>query len=324
MKNSIISASMTKILVLSFLALVFFACEKNSLTESTSPEGTTKGVFSVSSDRQVRFSKGNLQYQASTDTWRFAEHQYDFVGDSVNGNVYLLYNPKDTTIIDTTIIDSISVVYDTINITLYDTIKYCNNLISEKYNGWIDLFGFGTSGYKNSKPTLTTSDYNQYGNGAKSITGTDYDWGRYNKISNGGNVTKNWRTLTSDEWKYLALERPNADKLRGASTVYGVVGYIFLPDDYTHVKIESSYPDSLPSAWAKMEENGAIFLPCAGYRYAGNKVEMKSVGRYWSTSVDGSSNATACGMGITPNGLVFVGGYTRSYGQSVRLVQDVK
>ena len=27
--------------------------------------------FSVGSDKKVRFSKGNLQYQASTDTWRF-------------------------------------------------------------------------------------------------------------------------------------------------------------------------------------------------------------------------------------------------------------
>lgn len=311
---------MTKILVLSSLALVFFACEKNSLTESTSPEGTTKGVFSVSSDRQVRFSKGNLQYQASTDTWRFAEHQYDFVGDSVNGNVSYTES-RDTTIIDSIIIDSINITYDTTVVTLHDTKKSSNNYISEKYNGWVDLFGFGTSGYKDSKPTLTTGDYNQYGNGAKSIAGTDYDWGQYNKISNGGNVIKNWRTLTSDEWKYLALERPNANKLRGASTVNKVVGYVFLPDDYTHVTIESSYTGI---SWAKMEENGAIFLPCAGYRYAGNKVEIKSVGRYWSTSVDGSSNATACGMGITPNGLVFVGGYTRSYGQSVRLVQDVK
>lgn len=44
------------------------------------PEGVLPGLFSVSEGRQVRFSKGNLQYQASTGTWRFAEHQYDYVG----------------------------------------------------------------------------------------------------------------------------------------------------------------------------------------------------------------------------------------------------
>ncbi|MBQ5532192.1 MAG: Ig-like domain-containing protein, partial [Bacteroidales bacterium] len=38
---------------------------------------------------KVLFSPGNLQYQASTNTWRFAEHQYDYVGDGGNhaGNV---------------------------------------------------------------------------------------------------------------------------------------------------------------------------------------------------------------------------------------------
>ena len=36
-------------------------------------------VFSVSSTKQVQFSPGNLQYK-SGEGWRFAEHQYDYVG----------------------------------------------------------------------------------------------------------------------------------------------------------------------------------------------------------------------------------------------------
>lgn len=40
-------------------------------------EGALPGAFSVSSTKKVYFSKGNLQYQVSTNTWRFAEHQYD-------------------------------------------------------------------------------------------------------------------------------------------------------------------------------------------------------------------------------------------------------
>jgi hypothetical protein len=43
-------------------------------------EGFLEGVFSVSPTQKVRFSKGNLQYQASTDIWRFAEHQWDMIG----------------------------------------------------------------------------------------------------------------------------------------------------------------------------------------------------------------------------------------------------
>ena len=45
------------------------------------------GAFSVSADKQVRFSRGNLQYTQSTQTWSFAEHQYDMIGDAnVNGS----------------------------------------------------------------------------------------------------------------------------------------------------------------------------------------------------------------------------------------------
>ena len=44
------------------------------------------GVFSVSKDKKVMFSKGNLQYQTSTKTWRFAEHQSDYCFDQ-SGNV---------------------------------------------------------------------------------------------------------------------------------------------------------------------------------------------------------------------------------------------
>ena len=39
------------------------------------------GKFTINAKgTQVRFAKGNLQYQASTKTWRFAAHQYDLIG----------------------------------------------------------------------------------------------------------------------------------------------------------------------------------------------------------------------------------------------------
>ena len=44
-------------------------------------KGAVKGVFSISPTKKVCFSKGNLQYQASTDIWRFAERQSEFVGE---------------------------------------------------------------------------------------------------------------------------------------------------------------------------------------------------------------------------------------------------
>ena len=39
------------------------------------------GMFSVAKDKQVSFSQGNLQYTQSTDEWRFAREQYDYLGE---------------------------------------------------------------------------------------------------------------------------------------------------------------------------------------------------------------------------------------------------
>ncbi len=44
------------------------------------PENTMIGRFSVGENQQVRFSSGNLWYNEATQTWRFADHQYDYIG----------------------------------------------------------------------------------------------------------------------------------------------------------------------------------------------------------------------------------------------------
>lgn len=45
------------------------------------PQGAIAGRFSVSQWKSIFFSKGNLQYQASTGIWRFSDHQFDIMGD---------------------------------------------------------------------------------------------------------------------------------------------------------------------------------------------------------------------------------------------------
>ena len=51
-------------------------------------EGTLRGLFSVSSGTQVRFSQGNLQYigSAASPYWQFAENQWDYLGDNGQGS----------------------------------------------------------------------------------------------------------------------------------------------------------------------------------------------------------------------------------------------
>ena len=65
--------------------------QKDTVYINTCKEDTKAiGKFSVSADKQVAFASGNLQYQASTDTWRFAEHQYDYIG-AANSNISATY-----------------------------------------------------------------------------------------------------------------------------------------------------------------------------------------------------------------------------------------
>lgn len=125
-------------------------------------EGALSGVFSVSDTKEVRFSQGNLQYQASTDTWRFAEHQYDIVGIG-----YRLTDEGQDCYVGGTVSNS------------------DNKLIFSAYGGWIDLFGWGTG----NNPTNISNDKTDYQIFA--------EWG-VNKISNGGNVANAWRAITCE------------------------------------------------------------------------------------------------------------------------------
>ena len=272
-------------------------------------EGAIMFEFSVSEDKQIYFSNGNLQYQANTGTWRFAENQWDYVGDATNG-------------------------------TVYENEVKCNNAkISETYTGWIDLFGWGTSGYNDKFPYMTSTTETDYGDGANNIAGTNYDWGVYNAISNGGNQAGMWRTLTISEWDYLINNRTDAASKQGVAMVNNVNGLVLLPDDWTlpnGVTFTSGFASESGSEyyktinnystedWSKMENNGAVFIPAAGSRSGTTTIRnVGSRGEYYSSSSSSSSNRCARGHLFESNRVI---GTTsvRYLSLSVRLVQDVK
>ena len=263
------------------------------------PNGTLPGKFSVAENKQVYFSQGNLQYQASTDTWRFAENQNDYIGD------------------------------DNVN-------------ISPTYDGWIDLFGWGTG----DNPTKASGDYADYT--------TFTDWG-VNAISNGGNQANLWRTLTADEWYYLLKDRPNAPSLLALGSINNELGIIILPDDwvapsgatvatmsindwkeandgnyyvddqYSHTRNKNKFTSD---QWAVLDVAGAVFLPFPGRRRydesQGIITDYAGFGFYWSSTQYPYSDRYAYDMSgsfntITPRqtsmALVFIG-------HAVRLVQN--
>ena len=163
----------------------------------------------------------------------------------------------------------------------YAIIGEKNKNIAADYNGWIDLFGWGTG----NNPTQASTNSGAYS--------TFTDWGT-NSISNGGD--HKWHTLSMDEWDYIINQR-SADK-RGPAVIAGINGFVLLPDEWTLPSGVSFDPtakkpeDNTYTAedWQKMEENGAVFLPCAGMR-SDNKSETNTVisypntlGIYWSSS----------------------------------------
>ena len=112
--------------------------------------------FSTSATSSIKFANGNVQYHCTQHKWRFAEHQYDYIGAN-NAN------------------------------------------LSDSYNGWIDLFGYGTSGV-NYSPTLHTTNNADYASGY--ITNTDNDWG-INEIIENDTLGMSEGIITAKEFKEI-------------------------------------------------------------------------------------------------------------------------
>ena len=291
------------------LGITTFSCKKDKTTTPVNPvnpvdpsqneiTGFIDGVFSISDSTMVYFSQGNLQYQASTNTWRFAENQYDYIGND-NAN------------------------------------------IASDYDGWIDLFGWGTSGYNHGavcyqpwSTSISNYDYDAYGDEYANLhdqTG-QADWG-YNAISNGGGTTNTWRTLRYEEWAYVFNTRSTSSGFRFApAQVNDVNGMIVLPDNWNPDTYSldgvnsygSDYSTNTITAenWSILESAGAVFLPAAGLRQVTQVDGVQYIGAYWSTTH--ADNLEAAYVRFVDGG--FDPGYPglRCSGFSVRLVLEAQ
>ena len=280
---------------------------------SNAPTGAIDGLFTINSNgNQVYFSKGNLQYKASNGTWRFATNQWDYVGTQT---------PDQWGCVGGTVEGS------------------DNRYISETYNGWIDLLGWGTSGWNcgNTYYYPWDSDdsclecYGPYGNNNLTGSFANSDWGFYNSISNGGNQSHQWRTLTLSEWDYVINQRTTTSGIRYAKAVVNTVqGMILLPDNWSASYYslgdtnngEASFDSNIinSSTWINsLQAHGAVFLPTTGYRLGPTRVDFVNVvGYYWSASHESGRNAY--NLMIQNAYIQTDDSYFRCAGFSVRLV----
>ena len=164
------------------------------------PEGSIHALFFISPTKRVIFSKGYLQFNPSLGTHTRAD------GTTAPGTWRFAEKQTDFIADD--------------------------SIISATYDGWIDDFAWGTSGWSGSgakyyqpydgyytewalpyhkgREFYTIENFDSitklFGpQGECDLTG-DYayaDWGVYNPISNGGNKPGMWRTLSNDEFHYF-------------------------------------------------------------------------------------------------------------------------
>ncbi len=270
------------------------------LVFSAGTEGTLKGLFSVSPTKRVRFSRGNLQYSnvgthaVAVDT--IMPGSWRFAGNQ------------------------------------WDTLGFSNDRADSAYTGWIDLFGWGTSGYNNKCPYMRDPNPTHYGNGMNPIAGTNYDWGVFNAIINGGNVPGLWRTLTFDEWRYVLDQRPGAQQKFSYALIDGIGGVVLLPDYWvlpqgiTFVPRSGGANSYSAGQWTEMEKAGAVFLPANGF-CTGNPVrafQVNIVGSYWSSTrnVNDTSSLNASCVSFSHHIISYDTTSARYNGHCVRLVQE--
>ena len=207
-----------------------------------------------------------------------------------------------------------------------DYIGEANAYISPTYNGWIDLFGWGTG----DNPTNISDDCMDYP--------TFVDWG-VNPIEEYAPNT--WRTLSVEEWQHIEYWRENADSLIGIAQVNGVNGMIILPDNWecpNGIKFKSqglgigkqgdfaAHQSFTKEQWHQMEELGAVFVPANGWHTAGVMRFVQEGGGFWlSYNRIGNNGCQIVGnVDFYSTHIVSMAAAAAGWANSVRLVKDIE
>lgn len=299
---------MKKLFIIALVAFGMLACVgKNQSTGNSKSgdhyemkEGLLRGKFSVSATKQVQFSQGNLQYQASSNTWRFATNQYNVVG-AENANISNSY---------TGWIDLFGWgTGDTPTKRIDDESDYAS------FTDW-GINPISNGGNKANLWRTMTNDEWVY-----------LLFGRTNaeKLFGLGSVNGvNGIIILPDSWT------TPSGLVFCASTVKGLSlnkdGYYSDPAERNHFA-DNTYT---VSEWSTMESAGAVFFPAAGMRGFNEYYTIEDSGGYWSSTL-ADEGVGCCFLFIDyvipcliTDGHAIIGYLSSSIRASVRLVQDVE
>lgn len=203
------------------------------------------GVFSVGEGKTVTFSQGNLQYTQSTNTWSFAENQWDLIGKA--------------NVIDGALADKI----DLFGWSADNTTAPFGVSTSEDNNNYVGSFvDWGTNKIGNDAPntwrTLTDGEwyyilYNR--TNADDLVGV----AQVNGVNGLIFLPDNWTCPSGVTFK------------SGFHSNYGVDYY-------------AAYQTFIADQWSKLEAAGAVFLPASGRRYGSIVSSVQIAGYCWSAT----------------------------------------
>ena len=245
-----------------------------------------KDAFSVSATKQVRFSPGNLQYTRSTQTWSFADNQYDMIG-TVN-------------ISNGTLADKIDL-FGWSGSTATAKWGISTSQDAEDYSG--DFVDWGTNTIGTDAPdiwrTLTNDEWSYLLSGrtnANNLIGVA-------RILLGGNQYANGLVLLPDSWTCPA-------------------GIVF-KSGFANEKSVQAYADYQTftlADWQKLESAGAVFFPASGIRLGTIVYNVQYYCYCWSATPDGPAYAKVF---LFRSEGAYISTNDRSIVQAVRLVRDL-
>lgn len=259
---------------------IMYTAKFDNTEVSKLPESSLHSVFPISDTTSAYFSKGNLQYNAGDGN----THK---TADSTAQGTWRFAERQ------------------------YDYVGKENVGKDSTYNGWVDLFEWGSSGWKG------THDHDGYV-ALDTTQCRNADWGVYNAISNGGKEPGLWRSLTHNEWAYL-LNRSNwaYAEIGEASTLCLVIfpSDFVTPDNMNIVYASTSdkhdfkYEDAeghwigngpgirdsntntfSDEEFEELEARGVVALPFAGHIESYRILELNEYGNIWTSTHNGSSS----------------------------------
>ena len=254
-------------------------------------EGALSGKFSINEKGdQVQFAQGNIQYQASTKTWRFAAKQYESLG-AANAKISASNSGW-------------------IDLFAWGT---GNNpaSVSSDYSQYASFNEWGANAISNGGNkanawrTLTRNEWVYILTGRKNAT---------NLLGAGTVNGVKGIIILPDNWAAPAGVTFNATESKG----------LMLKGTYYKNANGDNFAHNIYSAeqWAKMEAAGAVFLPTTGYRYEVDIRKPEDGGCYWTSNIylnEGVDEGEANSLDFD-KGYLGMGISGRDMGFAVRLV----